>query len=94
MGHEQIVLLSCRSEALAVGKIYTSLLNEFGRAVGNDLNAISTLAGGSLKSLNPISLGIDKLQFHLESLISFLQVGCHSLPGMRLLVHCTFHKLH
>lgn len=62
-----------RAEALAIGSVYTQLIGEFGRHVGNGLTAIETLGSGGLRFLNPLSLGIDALELHLNSLILFLQ---------------------
>lgn len=60
-----------------IGSIYTELLGEFGRALGAGVNIFSGLAtSGAGRALNPISIGMDALNFELNNLISFLQVGC------------------
>jgi hypothetical protein len=76
-----------RGEALAIGNVYTQLIGEFGRAVGNGLTAIETLGRGGLRFLNPLALGVDALELHLNSLIVFLQEAASpsvSGPGRAL----------
>lgn len=63
----------CRKEAGTIGDIYLALVGEFGRSVGAGLGAIETLTRGSLASLNPLVLGADALQAHIDTLITFLQ---------------------
>jgi hypothetical protein len=71
-----------RGEALAIGNVYTQLIGEFGRAVGNGLTAIETLSRGGLRFLNPLALGVDALELHLSKLIIFLQeVAAPSVSG-------------
>lgn len=65
-----------------IGNIYTDLLGEFGRSLGAGVNLVSGLAGsGAARALNPISIGVDALNFELNSLISFLQVRLGELVG-------------
>ncbi|KAF8061303.1 yqkD [Scenedesmus sp. PABB004] len=67
------IMSHIRSEALALGNVYAQLLGEFGRAVGAGVSAAETLGAGGLRFLNPFALGVDKLEVHLNALISFLE---------------------
>lgn len=71
----------CRQHALTLGEIYTELLGEYGRALGGGLNAFAGFAtSGAGRALNPISIGLDALNFQLNTLVSFLQVSqCRKL---------------
>ena len=62
-----------RADVDVVGKLVTDLATEFGRAVGNGVGVAATLKG-PLVALSPVGIGLDMLQFHLESLIKFLEV--------------------
>jgi hypothetical protein len=61
-----------RTEALAIGNIYTELLGEFGRFVGGSINAVQILKKGVFVS--PLELGVNHLEKTLQSLITVLQV--------------------
>lgn len=73
--HRYLLLLLRRTEALAIGNIYTELLGEFGRFVGGSITAVQTLKRGVFVS--PLALGVNHLEASLNSLITFLQVGQH-----------------
>lgn len=68
-----------RTEALAIGNIYTELLGEFGRFVGGSINAVQTLKKGVFVS--PLELGVNHLEKTLQSLITVLQVGLTCMCG-------------
>jgi hypothetical protein len=70
----------CRSEAIAIGDIYTELLGEFGRFVGGSVNAVNVLKKGVFVS--PLVLKVSSLEHALKSLITFLEVGkTAAFPG-------------
>lgn len=71
-----LVNYACRNSALSIGNTYTELLGELGRSVGAGANlGLGFLTSGAGRALNPLQLGLDALNFELNNLVSFLQVG-------------------